>query len=62
MDLALTSNSVDAAIYSTEKRNYELIKTKALEKKSAACNRDTVSIQLTDGGINIIFNTGIQNV
>jgi len=62
MDLTLTSNSVDAAIYSTENRNYELNKTKALKKKSAACNRDTVSIQLTGGGINIIFNTGMYEM
>ena len=59
MDVTLTSNSVDAAIYSTEIRNNELNQTKASKKRSAACNRDKVSIQLTGGGINIIFNTGM---
>jgi len=64
MDLTLTSNSVDVAMYSTERRNNvnELNQTKALKKKSAACNRDKVSIQLTDGGINIIFNTGMYEM
>ena len=62
MDLTLNSNSTDAAIYTTEKRSYELNKTKALKKKIAACNRDTVSIQLTGGGINITFNTGMYEM
>jgi len=62
MDLTLNSNSANAAIYTTEKRSYQLNKTKALKKKIAACNRDTVSIQLTGGGINITFNTSMYEM
>ena len=62
MDLTAAESVPEASVGLTEERHYQLNQQKSLKKKFNACDRDTVSVEHTGGGLMFRFNTGFYEV